>query len=188
MLVLYERGINLKEFFQNGGILIYFFIFFGKIAEVAVATIRVVLINRGERSKGAAIAIIEILLWLAVTGTVLTGFQDDWIKVVVFAIAFAGGNYLGSWMEDKLAFGLCTVQVIVPEGEASQKIAKDLRNNNFAVTEISGKGMEGERELMLMHIKRKRIPEAVKVVKRSDEKAVIVVNDTKVVYGGFITK
>lgn len=176
------------DFLNSSSILIYFIIFFGKILEVSVATVRSVLINRGERVKGSFIAFFEVILWLFITGTVLTGFKDDLLRVFVFALAFACGNYLGSWMEDKLAFGLCSVQVIVPDGEESMKLADELRENNFAVTQINGKGKDGKRELMMLHIKRKRIPQAASIIRASLENAVIVVNDAKVVYGGFIKK
>src|SRR5690554_6864634 len=96
-------------FLDNLGPWIYFLIFFGKIIEVTVATLRMVLINRGERVKGMIIAFFDILLWLIVTGTVLDGYQEDPLRIVAFATAFAVGNYLGSWFEDKLAFGLSSI-------------------------------------------------------------------------------
>lgn len=176
------------EFFLTGGIWLYLFIFFGKIVEVAVSTVRIVLINRGERVKGSFIAFFEILLWLFVTGTVLAGFQGDILRCVIFALAFAIGNYVGSWVEDRLAFGLCSLQVIVPECVLSQALADQLRADNFAVTTIKGRGKDGERELMILHIKRKRIPEAVAIIKNNLEKAVVVINDSKVLRGGFIKK
>lgn len=173
---------------QNGGVWIYLFIFAGKIVEVSVSTVRLVLINRGERAKGAFIAFFEILLWLAVTGTVLAGFQNDWIRVVVFAAAFSLGNYVGSWVEDKLAFGLCSVQVIVPDCMESLELAGKLRKNGFAVTIVEGRGKDGPRELMLLHIKRKRIPVAVQLIRADLDTAVITVNDSKILHGGFIGK
>ena len=175
-------------FLQQSSIWVYLFIFFGKIIEVSVSTVRMVLINRGERLKGALIAVIEILLWLFITGTVLTGFQSDPWKIVVFAAAYALGNYLGSWWEDKLAFGLSSVQVITPDNEQSGHLVGLLRETGFAVTTIKGKGKDGQRELMLLHIKRKRIPEAVGLIRQEMDNAVIVVNDSKVIHGGFIRK
>ncbi len=169
-------------------VLIYLLIFLGKILEVSVSTVRIVLINRGERVKGTIIAFFEILLWLAVTGTVLTGFQEDLLRCFVFALAFAVGNYVGSWMEDNLAFGLCSIQVIAPESEQCQEIVNKLRDHQFAVTILKGKGKDGERELLMLHIKRKRIPQAVEIIKTGMKNAVIVVNDSKVLYGGFIRK
>ena len=172
----------------GSSVLLYCFIFFGKIIEVAVSTVRVVLINRGERLRGSVIAVLEIILWLFVTGTVLDGFREDPLRCVIFAVAFAIGNYLGSWIEDKLAFGLCSLQVIVPECGASLELEEKLRSHDFAVTTLIGRGKDGERELMLLHVRRKRIPQAVELIKSSLENAVIVVNDLKVVYGGFIRK
>lgn len=176
------------DFMQQSSIWIYLLIFFGKIFEVAVSTIRVVLITRGERVKGSIIAIFEMLIWLFITGTVLSGFQTDTIRIFIFAIAFAVGNYVGSWMEDRLAFGLCSVQVIVPECKISQDLADKLREHSFAVTIIKGKGKDGDREIMFLHIRRKRISQAVEIIKANLKNAVIIVNDSKVLYGGFIRK
>ncbi len=176
------------SFLNEGSLGLYLFIFFGKIIEVAVSTVRLVLINRGERLKGSVIAFFEIILWLIVTGTVLSGFQDDLMRCVVFAVAFAIGNYAGSWLEDKLAFGVCSVQVIVPECEESHKLTAKLRENNFAVTVVAGCGKDGVRELLILHVKRKRIPQAVDIIKAQNKNAVIVVSDTKTIRGGFIKK
>ena len=118
----------------------------------------------------------------------LVGFQEDLFKCVVFAAAFAIGNYFGSWLEEKLAFGLCSIQVIVPESEESQALVTVLRENNFGVTSIKGKGKDGERELLILHIKRKRIKYAVDIINKNLNHALVVVNDAKVIRGGYIKK
>lgn len=69
MSSLYE--VLMLKFLQSDSIWIYFIIFFGKITEVTFATLRIVLINRGERVKGSLVALIEVFLWIYVTGTVL---------------------------------------------------------------------------------------------------------------------
>lgn len=176
------------DFLAISGFWAYFFIFFGKICEVTIGTLRNVLINRGERVKGAIFAFIEILLWITITGTVLTGFQEDILRVLVFAIAFSLGNYMGSLLEEKLAFGLSSLQVIVPEGNISQELVKDLRSHNFAVTIVKGEGKDGNRNLLYLHIKRKKIPFAISIIHSYVENAVIIVNDVKVARGGYIMK
>ncbi|MDD3822889.1 MAG: DUF5698 domain-containing protein [Sphaerochaetaceae bacterium] len=176
------------DFLDNLGIGIYFIIFFGKILEVTVSTLRMVLINRGERMKGTIIAFFDILLWLIITGTVLQGYQEDPLRIVVFALAFSVGNYLGSWFEDKLAFGLSSIQVIVPESPESKALADTLRNQNFAATVIHGTGRNGERDILLLHLKRKRIAEAVSLINTNLPGAVIVVTDSKVISGGYIAR
>lgn len=176
------------DFLTQPSIWLYLFIFFGKIAEVAVSTVRIVLINRGERVKGSITGVIEIALWLLVTGTVLAGFQEDIIRCVIFVVAFALGNYVGSWMEGKLAFGLCSIQVIVNKDESADALVEELRKNEFGVTMIEGTGKTGPREILLLHLKRKRIPAAISLVKSKLDNAVITVNDVRVVNGGFIKK
>lgn len=175
-------------FLDNLGPWIYFLIFFGKIIEVTVATLRMVLINRGERMKGMVIAFFDILLWLIVTGTVLDGYQEDPLRIIVFAVAFAVGNYLGSWFEDKLAFGLSSIQAIVSTSEESNKLATLLRDEDFAVTVTKGEGRSGMRDILLLHMKRKRIKEAISLIEENSPGAVIVVNDSKVISGGYIVR
>jgi uncharacterized protein YebE (UPF0316 family) len=173
---------------QDLGIWVYFIIFFGKIFEVTVATLRMVLINRGERIKGAIIAFFDILLWLVLTGTVLEGFKEDPLRMVVFALAFAVGNYLGSWLENKLAFGLSSIQIIVPESPKSKQLAEVLRDSHFAVTVVKGTGRNGNRELLILHLKRKRTAEAISVINKAHPGAVIAVNDSKGIRGGYIAR
>lgn len=168
--------------------MIYFLIFSGKILEVTIATIRIVLITKGQRVAGALIALLEISLWLAVTGTVLSGFKDDIWRSVVFVLAFAAGNFLGSWLEGKLAFGLASIQVVIPENEIGDGLVVLLRNSGFAVTVVKGDGKDGKREVLFMHVQRKRIPEATKAIKTQLKNALIVINDSKIIHGGFLSK
>jgi uncharacterized protein YebE (UPF0316 family) len=179
--------MDILNFLKGDSVWVYLFIFFGKIIEVSMATLRIVLINRGEREKGSIIALFEVALWVIVTGTVLAGFTEDILKVVLYCVAFALGNYLGSRLEAKLAFGLSTIQVIADRADY-QSVSEILRQNNLAVTEINGKGKEGDKKILLIHLKRSRIPATVKLVNQTNPKCVIAVSDLRVVRGGFIKK
>ena len=175
------------DFLENTGILIYFVIFFGKILEVTISTMRMVMINRGERVAGAVIAFFDILLWLFITGTVLEGFKDDPLRVVVFALSFSVGNYLGSYLESKLAIGIGSIQVIISEGKESEMLVKELRSHNFAVTVLKGTGKDGVRDVLILHTKRKRIPAAIELIRSFSGNAVIVTTDAKVT-GGYLPR
>ena len=85
-----------SQFLATGTIWVYLVIFLGKIVEVSLGTLRIVLINRGERLIGSLIALIEISLWLIIAGNVLTNYQSDPLKMVAYALAYAMGNYVGS--------------------------------------------------------------------------------------------
>jgi len=91
-------------------------------------------------------------------------------------------------MENKLAFGLSSIQVIVPNNEQSHALLDNLRQNEFAVTIMKGQGKDGERDLMVLHLLRKRIPEAMNIIHSHLENAVIIINDVKTLKGGYIKK
>lgn len=176
------------DFFTGDSIYLYFVIFFGKITEVTVATLRVVLINRGERTKASFIAFFEILLWITITGTVLAGFQSNPLKIVVFAVAFALGNWVGSWLENFIALGLSTIQLIVNDFGCLEELLTELRENNVAVTVIDGEGRNGANKVLLIHLRRKRVRHIVRLVNRIAPQSMITTSDVKVLRGGYIRK
>lgn len=177
----------LTAFAQTSTVWVYLFIFFGKLLEVSVSTLRIVLINRGIRAFGSALAVIEITIWLIVTSTVLAGFQSDPLKIVVYALAFGLGNYIGSWLDEKLAFGLSSVQVVVPDMEAAQRLSTTLREKGFGITTIDVHGIENETRFMLLTmIRRKSLHEALNLINRTCDRAVVTVADVKSQKGGYM--
>ncbi len=177
------------DFLMNGdNIWVYFVIFFGKILEVTISTLRLVLINRGERVKGSLLAFFDVLTWLLITGSVLSDFGDNIVKIIVFCLAFAVGNYMGSWLEAKLAFGISSINAILNDSEIVDVLLEALRGNSFAVTAIDGQGKDGKRKLLIIHLKRKRIPQAVKIINDIASDTVISINDVKSIRGGYLKK
>lgn len=174
------------EFLQGNSIWVYFIIFFGKISEVTCATLRIVFINKGEKTKGAMIGFIEVLLWVFITGTVLAGFTEAPIKALVFALAFSLGNYLGGWLEEKIALGLSTIQVIATDDDS--KLIEVLRANGLGVTVISAEGKSGPKKILEMHLKRSRVPATVKLINKNIGTCVIKVSEVKMLKGGYISK
>jgi uncharacterized protein YebE (UPF0316 family) len=166
-------------FAQGNTIWVYGFIFIGKIMEVSLGTLRIVLINRGERTIGSLIAIVEITLWLVVVSSVLNGFRQDWIKGIVYAIAFAAGNYLGSWLDELLAVGLSSVQVVIPSPEEAVKVEEALRAKGFGVTSMDVHGMDDNHSMLMMTIQRKQLNEVIDWLETHCHGAVITVSDIK---------
>lgn len=177
----------LVEFAANRTIWLYIFIFFGKIAEVALATVRAVLINRGERTMGTVLSFFEIVLWLMVTGTVLQGFTSDIWKGIVYCVAYTTGIYTGSLMESLMAFGLQTVEVILSDKESFDKILAELRDHQgVGITTLIGEGRAGSKWILKMHIKRARLRQITKLIRDISSRAVISATDLRSIYGGYL--
>ncbi|MEA5094756.1 hypothetical protein SDC9_67417 [bioreactor metagenome] len=172
--------------FNISGPALYIIIFCAKIIEVSISTVRLVLINKGERVKGALLAFIEIMIWLIVVSSVLNNITEDPIKVFIYAIAFSMGNFIGVTLESKIAVGLSSIQVVVNE-ENGEELADILRDQGFGVTIIDGRGKnDSKKNLLFVQLKRKKIPEAVKLIRLTAPQAYITVNDIKSMMGGYI--
>lgn len=166
------------------GISLYIIIFIVKVIEVSLATLRIVLITKDERVKGAAIGFFEVTIWVLVVSTVLQDITTDPFKIVVYALGFAVGNYLGSLLENKLAIGVTNIEVIAHKIHG-KRLANYLRANGLAVTSVSAYGMNDKREILYLHTARKKVKQTVKIIREFQEDVVITVNDIKPVYGGY---
>ncbi len=165
-------------------ILLYLVIFLVKVFEVSLATLRIVLITKDERLKGAIIGFFEVIIWVLVVSAVLQNITEDPFKVVVYAFGFAVGNYVGSLLENKLAIGNTNVEVITHKSDG-KKMSKHLRENGLAVTSVPAYGMNDRREILYMHVPRKKVQPTVKLIRQFKEDVVITINDIKPVYGGY---
>lgn len=168
------------------GLPLYLVIFFVKIFEVSLATLRIVLITKGEKVKGAAIGFFEVLIWVTLAATVLTNIADDPIKVIVYAAGFAIGNYTGSTLESYLAIGTTNIQAIVNK-DYGKKLSIALREVGLALTAVEAYGMNTKKEILYIHVPRKKVAQTVKLIKQFQNDVVITINDIKPVYGGYNT-
>ena len=135
---------------------IYFLIFFAKLVEVTITTIRVVLTARGNRVVASILAAIEITIWLIITSFVLTGISEDPMRAVAFGLAFVFGIYMGIFMEEKLALGLAQIEVIA-ESETANEIAAKFREHGYGVTTFCCEGLDGEKLSIVMKVHRKDV-------------------------------
>lgn len=164
--------------------LIYFLIFFGKIIEVTLMTIRVVLISKGERRIGAIVAFFEICLWILIVSNVIQGLSEDPIKAIAYALGFAIGNYTGSWLEDRIGIGTSQIQLIVKE-EHGKELAEHLFSQGLPCTVVQGQGHHLARHILYVIVPRRKVREVIQMAKDAQSNAVITVHEIKPWYGGW---
>ncbi len=163
---------------------IYVLIFLAKIVEISIMTVRTVMMTKGEKLYASILGAIEISIWLYLMSTILTNIQSDPYQLVAYALGFGCGIYLGSTLEEKIGVGLITIHVIADIREG-MLIASNLRNNNVAVTHLKGEGRDAGKSILMIHIKRRRKKEAIRVIKETCEDVMISVYDVKNVAGGY---
>lgn len=163
---------------------IYLIIFFAKILEVSLMTIRTVLITKGIKGLASFISFFEVVIWIYLVGTVLVGIEDDPYRMLVYAAGYSCGIFVGSVMEERLGIGLITIHVIANVADGMQ-IAMKLREHGAAVTNLKGEGRDAGKSVLMIHIKRRKKNEILKVIKDTNPNVFISVYDVKNLAGGY---
>jgi len=172
------------DFASNNPLFIYIMIFVLKTFEVTVATVRIILLTKGNKFSAAFISFFEVMLWLFLISTVLVGISEDPLKAVVYAAAFAFGQLTGSIMESKMAIGTARVEAIVIR-EHETTLSESLRDKGYAITIIKAQGMLHPRSILIFYVPRKKIAKLVKEIRVNQPNVVITVEDVKPLYGGY---
>jgi uncharacterized protein YebE (UPF0316 family) len=160
----------------------YFLIFAARVLDMSMSTIRLLLIVRGKRFQAAAIGFFEVVIYVLALNMVVKNL-DNIFNLLAYSLGFAFGNYVGSYVEEKMALGHVTVQVI-PKGKDAN-MASELRNRGYGVTVVTGTGREGPRQLLIITVMRKRLPELMRVIDELDRDSFVTVMDTQSIHGGF---
>lgn len=159
-------------------------IFFARIIEVSMGTLRIILINKGYRKPGVVLAFFEVLMWIFVASQVIAGINEEPIKAIVYSFGFASGVYVGSRIENYLAFGKVLIQVIT-DTRMGTIITDVMRADGLGVTTIKGTGKDAEKTVIMIYANRKGKDMIVKKIHEIDEHAMIVTNEVSTMGGYF---
>lgn len=169
---------------QNGLVMIGI-IFVINVVYVSFFTIRMILTLKGRRYAAACISTIEIVIYVVGLGLVLDNL-DQIQNLIAYALGYGIGVIVGMKIEEKLALGYITVNVISTEHK--QNFPKQLRDKGYGVTEWMANGLEGARLSMQILTPRKYELKLYQTIKEIDPKAFIIAYEPKTIYGGFWVK
>lgn len=176
--------ILFSDFFKSDSALVLAIIFVAKITEVTFSTLRIILVNKGQRNLGFVLALIEIFFWVIIAGNVITDIGEYPMKAVMYGLGFGCGVYLGSLIEGKLAIGNVLIQAIVPLDQGIL-IAGKLREAGFGVTSVDGRGRESERKILFVYAKRKSSKDATEIITSIEPDAMVIAHESNAITGGF---
>jgi uncharacterized protein YebE (UPF0316 family) len=158
-------------------------IFLLRIADVSLATLRMISAVRGRKVLAASLGFVEILIWIVVVGTVVRNL-DSPLLVLAYAGGFAAGTWVGITLEDMLAIGVAEVRVVSRQGGV--EIAEALREAGFGVTELLGQGREGRVEIAYTVVPRRSLKQVYRLVERWDPEAFVRVEEPRSIQRGWL--
>lgn len=152
------------------------------ITYVTLTTIRFILMIKGLREYASFLSIIEVFVYIMGLSIILENLDSYW-NIAAYCIGYGMGVYLGSIIEEKLALGYITAEVIVDSEKDDLK--EIFRKSGFGVTSWFGEGRDGRRLVMLVLAKRNRQKELMKLIDNSCPNAFVVFQEPKYFQGGF---
>lgn len=156
-------------------------IFFARIMDVSIGTVRLIFVARGMRVLAPVLGFFEILIWIVAIGQIMENL-NAWYYYIAYAGGFASGTWVGIWIEDKLAIGMVSIRVITRS--KADELEAALRENNFAVTTIMGEGSKGPAHIIYLLVDRRLLGSVVRSIKRYNPRAFYVVEDVRFVKEG----
>ncbi len=164
--------------------MIYIIIFISKVIENTLGTLRLIIVANGKKIIGAILQFIIAIIWVLVTGLVITNLLNDPLKIIFFALGSFVGSYAGSLIEEKMALGNNILTIIIDE-LFELNIVKKLREQNFGVTVLKGKGKEKKRSVLLVLVPRKKEYQIIDIIKKIDCNCMIASGNVNPLVGGY---
>ena len=161
---------------------LYIFIFLSKIIEIAIGTLRVIMIAGGKKILGAILQLVIALIWVLSTGAVVVNITKDPFKILFFCLGSLVGSYLGSFIEEKIALGSNMITCIT---DKKNHLTDYIRDQGYAVTSVSGKGKDTEKEILFIMIKRKEVYKMTRLLQRKDHHSMIISEVATTICGGY---
>lgn len=159
-------------------ILLPLLIFFARITDVTIGTLRIVMVSKGQKVIAPILGFFEVLIWLLAMSKIFQNL-DNWICYIAYGAGFATGNYIGLILEEKLAVGIVQLQIITRAG--ASKLIEQLKLQGYGITHQEAHGAVEEVSIIYSIIKRTDIPKFVSIIREYNPNAFYSIADVKFV-------
>ena len=151
-------------------------IFVARVIDVGLGTLRIIFTARGKRQLAPLLGFVEVFIWVAVISQMVRGVNHV-IAYLAYAAGFAAGNYVGMWIENRLALGTVVLRIILAQG--GDQLADTLHEAGYGVTRVDGHGANGAVKLIYTIVRRKDLPGVLQVIHQTTPKAFIAIEEVR---------
>lgn len=157
-------------------------IFFARVCDVTLGTLRIIFVSRGKRNLAPLFGFFEVLIWIVIIGQLVQHLHSV-TAYIGYAAGFAAGNFVGIWLEDRLALGTYVIRIIASENGAS--LIHSLHTAGFGVTRLDGHGSAGPVSVIYTIVRRRNVDQALGIIRKTAPEAFITIEETRSTEKGF---
>lgn len=161
-------------------------IFFARIVDVTLGTLRMVHTVKGKTLTAGIIAFIEVFIWFIIAREALNnGVDSIWIAIA-YAGGYATGTLLGTFISNRFINTLISVEVIT--SKATPDNIEKIRLEGFGVSVVNTEFSrdESKNTILFITLNSRHLDDLKRIIRHIDKNAFMVVNESKVVQNGFI--
>jgi len=153
-------------------------VFFARIMDVSLGTLRVLFVSRGLKLLAPAVGFFEVLIWITAIAQIIRDL-DNFLCYFAYAGGYALGTFVGLQIEERLAMGMVAVRIIT-QREADELVGELLRQE-FGVTCVDAQGRYGRVKIIFTIVRRRDLRHVLKTVGQHQPKAFYTVEDIRTV-------
>ena len=160
-------------------------IFFARICDVTLGTLRVIFVARGKKHIAPFLGFFEVLIWIIVISQLFNS-SNNIICYIAYAAGYATGNFVGILVEERIAIGMVVMRIFLSNN--GKDLAEILNKNGYGVTLLRGEGSEGGVEMLQVVVSRKLSNNLEKLLNEFNPNIFYVVEDVRSVQKGIFPK
>ncbi|MFI3261077.1 MAG: DUF5698 domain-containing protein [bacterium] len=161
-------------------------IFLARVVDVTLGTLRTIQIVRGKKKSAAIVAFFEVFIWFMIAKEALDNVDETLLVPIFYSLGFAVGTYIGVKLTSRFINSYVTAQITTKRN--NEKLITALRDSGFGVSVVSLKNSRDQvkKDLLFISINKRTIDELTILVRKFDEHAFILFNETRIVQNGLI--
>lgn len=161
-------------------------IFLARIFDVSLGTLRTIFFVKGKTVIASSIAFFEVLIWFVVARQALNiDINSIWIPVS-YALGYATGTLIGSFISNNYVSGLISIQVITQAD--NKELINSIRDSGYglSIVDLKNDYDSVKREMYIIEVKKKSLKSLISLIKKFDASSFIMINETKIAQNGLI--
>ena len=160
-------------------------IFLARVFDVSLGTLRIIFLSRGKQKLAPILGFFEVLIWITIIGQLVQHIHSV-PAYFGYAAGFAAGNYIGLWLEEKLALGTFIIRAII--AQENNLLEHDIRNAGFGVTRVNGEGATGAVKIIYTIVRRVDVGRIMAIIHKHNPNAFVSVEEVRSAEHGIFPK
>jgi uncharacterized protein YebE (UPF0316 family) len=158
-------------------------IFALRVIGVALSTVRVLVMMRGNKLLAMLLGFFEVLVYVIAIGQVVNNLSNVW-NILAYCFGFSMGTLVGMWLDERFVLGFANVRIV--SRYLGQELAQEIRDAGYGATVEWGTGKTGSVGIVLTTVRRQEVDALLQLADRVDQDVFVTVEEARAVRRGYM--